>query len=72
MSKIMTKYEIEVIEYDSTGYYFPKYKTIQKVVAESLEKAKKEAIKRTPMKHTSALWEQKARVLTSEDVVIDV
>lgn len=72
MVKIVTKYEIAVIEYDSNGYYYLTYKTIQKVIAESLENAKKEAIKRTPMNHSSGGgWVQKARVITSEDIVID-
>jgi len=71
--KIMTKYKISVIEYDSTGYYYPKYKTIQTVISESLEEAKKEAIKRTPMKHNfGSSWVQIAKVITSEDIVVDV
>lgn len=72
MAKVVTKYEIAVIEYDSRGYYYPKYKTIQKVIAESLEGAKEEAIKRTPWKHNfGSGWVQNARVITSEDIVID-
>lgn len=72
VQKIMTKYEISVIEYDSTGYYYPKYKTIQKVIAKSLEEAKVEAIKRTPMKHSfGGGWVQSTKVITSEDIVVD-
>ena len=71
MAKVMTKYEIAVIEYDSTGYYYPKYKTIQKVIAESVEESKAEAIKRTPMKHKfGSTWVQRANVITSEDIVV--
>ena len=70
--KIMTKYEISVTEYDSTGYYYPKYKTTQTIIAESLEQAKEEAIKRTPWKHNfGSGWVQNARVITSEDIVVD-
>lgn len=70
--KIMTKYKISVIEYDSTGYYYPKYKTNQTVISNSLEEAKEEAIKRTPLKHSfGSGWVQSARVVTSEDIVID-
>lgn len=71
MPKVMTKYEIAVIEYDSTGYYYPKYKTIQKVIAESVEEAKTEAIKRTSWKHSfGGGWVQRANVVTSEDIVV--
>lgn len=70
--KIMTKYEILVIEYDSTGYYYPKYKTNQTIIAESLEQAKEEAIKRTPLRHSGGSWVRDARVIKSEDIVIDV
>ncbi|MEB7771440.1 hypothetical protein [Kurthia gibsonii] len=69
MAKIMTKYEIAVIEYDPSGYYYPTYKTIQKVIAASLEDAKTEAIKRTPMKHQRG-WAQRTRVITSEDIIV--
>lgn len=70
--KIMTKFEISVIEYDSTGYYYPQYKTNQTIIAKSLEEAKEEAIKRTPWKHSfGSGWVQNARVITSEDIVVD-
>ena len=70
--KIMTKFKISVIEYDSTGYYYPTYRTTQTVIAESLEEAKKTALKRSPWKHGfGSGWVQKARVITSEDIVVD-
>lgn len=72
MAKVLTKYEIAVIEYDSTGYYYPKYKTIQKVISDSIEKAKAEAVKRTPYKHSfGSGWVQKAKIISSEDVIVD-
>ena len=68
---IMTKFEIEVIEYDPTGYYFPKYRTTQTVITESLEEAKSKAIERTPRKHKfGSGWVKKAKVVTSEDIVV--
>lgn len=71
--KIMTKFTINVIEYDPSGYYYPKYKTTQIVIAETLEKASKIAIERTPWKHRMGSgWKQTARVETSEDIVIEV
>ena len=69
MVKIVTKYEIEVTEYDSTGYYYPEYKTIQKVISESVAEAEKEAIKRTPKINYG--WNQKTRIISSEDIVIN-
>lgn len=70
--KIMTKFVINVIEYDATGYYYPTYKTAQKVIAESLEEAKAEAIRRTPWKHNfGSGWTKKAKVITSEDIVVE-
>lgn len=70
--KIMTKYVINVIEYDATGYYYPTYKTAQTVIAESLEEAKAEAIRRTPWKHNfGSGWTKKAKVITSEDIVTE-
>lgn len=72
-SKIMTKYTIRVIEYDSTGYYYPKYTTDQKIITDSIEEAKEKAIERTPMKHNfGGGWVQRAEVLTSEDIVVDL
>lgn len=71
--KIMTKFVINVIEYDATGYYYPKYKTVQSVIAESLEEAKAEAIKRTPWKRNfGSGWTKSARVIASEDIVVEV
>lgn len=70
--KIMTKFVINVIEYDATGYYYPTYKTAQTVIAESLEEATAEAIKRTPWKHSfGGGWTKKAKVITSEDIVVE-
>lgn len=72
MAEILTKYEIAVIEYDSTGYYYPKYKTIQKVISDSIEKAKEEAVKRTPWRHNfGSGWVKRAKIISSEDVVVD-
>jgi len=71
--RIMTKFKIEVIEYDPTGYYYPKYKTIQTVIAESLEIAKETAIERTPWRHSfGGGWKQRASILTSEDMVVEI
>ena len=71
--KIMTKFKIEVIEYDPTGYYYPKYRTIQIVIAESLEDAKEKAIERTPWRHRMGSgWKQRAKVVTSEDIVVEI
>jgi len=70
---IMTKFKIEVIEYDPTGYYYPKYKTIQSVIAKTVEEAKEIAIERTPWRHSfGGGWEQRATIVTSEDIVIEV
>lgn len=70
--KIMTKFKIEVIEYDPSGYYYPKYRTIQIIIAESLQEALEKAIYRTPWKHGfGSGWEKSAEVVTSEDIVID-
>ena len=71
--KIMTKFTIEVIEYDPSGYYYPKYRTIQTVISETLEKAKEIAIERTPWKHRmGGGWKQRAVVVTSEDIVVEI
>lgn len=70
--KIMTKFKIEVIEYDPSGYYYPKYRTIQTVIAESLEEALEKSIYRTPWKHGfGSGWAKRAEVLTSEDIVVE-
>lgn len=68
----MTKFKISVIEYDSTGYYYPKYRTTQTIIAESLDEAKEKAIERTPWKHNfGSGWVKIAEVVTSEDIVVD-
>ena len=71
--KIMTKFKIAVIEYDPSGYYYPQYKTTQTVISESIEEAKKEAIKRAPWQHGfGSGWTKKAKVMTSEDIVVEL
>lgn len=70
MSKIMTKYNLNVVEYDVTGYYYPKYSTQQIVIAENLEDAKKKAIERTPLKKSGSDWQQTVKVLSAEDIII--
>ena len=70
--KIMTKYKIAVIEYDPSGYYFPKYKTVQTVITETLEEAKEKAIERSPWQHNfGAGWAKRASVISSEDIVME-
>lgn len=69
---IMTKFKIEVIEYDRTGYYFPKYRTVQTVISETLQEAKEKAIERSPWQHNfGATWTKRANVITSEDIVME-
>lgn len=70
--KIMTKFKIMVIEYDKTGYYYPKYKTEQTIIAETSQEAKEEALKRTDWQHNfGGGWVKSAKIISSEDIVID-
>ena len=71
-NKIVTKYKINVVEYDRSGYYYPKYRTEQIVIADSLEEAEQKAIERTPMKHSSCDWSQYTELVNAEDVVVQV
>ena len=63
--EITTKYTIDVIEYDPTGYYYSIYKTRVIVIAESASEAIRKAIERTPLKNYDRA--QKAEIITSED-----
>lgn len=70
--KNITKFKVVVIEYDRTGYYYPKYKSIQSVIAGTQEEAEREAIKRSPWQHKFGVgWTKKANVVTSEDIVVE-
>lgn len=67
---IATKYTINVIEYDSSGYYYPKYPTKQVVIAQSLDEAERIAIERTPLRHSDSDWKQYAKLIEAEDIVV--
>lgn len=69
-NNIMTKYELRVIEYDPSGYYYSKYVTEQVVIADNLEDAKKKAIERTPVQSGHGGWKQSVKVVRAEDIVI--
>ena len=66
--QVATKYTIDVIEYDPTGYYYSIYKTRVIVIAESASEAIQKAIERTPPKNYGR--EQKGEVITSEDFFV--
>lgn len=70
IQRIMTKYTIKVVEYDSSGYYYPRYATQQVVIAETLEEAEEKALERTPLQHSSSDWKQYTKVLGAEDIVV--
>lgn len=70
--KVMTKYKIGVIEYDPTGYYYPRYQSSQVVIAETKEEAIKKAIDRSPWQHSMGYsWEKRAEVIYSEDILVE-
>lgn len=71
MTKIVTKFKLKVVEYDSSGYYFPKYYTDVDVIAETLNQAEEKALERTPMKHSGGDWRQTVKVVSSEDVILE-
>lgn len=66
--QIATKYTIDVIEYDLTGYYYSIYKTRVIVIAESASEAIQKAIDRTPLKNSGRA--QKGEIITSEDIFV--
>ena len=66
--QIATKYTIDVIEYDTTGYYYSIYKTRVIVIAESASEAIQKAIDRTPLKNSGRA--QKGEIITSEDIFV--
>lgn len=66
--QIATKYTIDVIEYDPTGYYYSIYKTRVIVIAESASEAIQKAIDRTPLKNSDRA--QKGEIITSEDIFV--
>lgn len=68
---VMTRFTLEITEYDPSGYYIPKYKTVHKVITTSLEKAKAEALKRNPSKSGLSSWNMKVTVVESEDVLVE-
>lgn len=68
---IKTKYTINVIEYDSSGYYYPKYATKQVVIADSIDEAERIAIERTPLRHLDSDWKQYIKLIEAEDIVVD-
>ena len=65
--QIVTKYTIDVIDYDPR-YYYSIHKTRVIVIAESASEAIRKAIERTPLKNHGR--EQKAEVITSEDFFV--
>lgn len=70
--KIMTKFNLRVVEYDETGYYIPRYYTNVTVIAENLDEAKKKAYERAPLKSGHSYWSRRINVLSSEDVLVEV
>ena len=72
MNKIVTKFKLQVIEYDATGYYIKRYYTEVDVIAETLEEAKEKALERTPKKEWHPDWKQTVKVMSSEDIVMEV
>lgn len=69
-NNIMTKYELRVVEYDPSGYYYRKYVTEQVVISDNLEDAKKKAIERTPVQSGHGGWKQLVKVIRAEDIVV--
>ena len=65
--QIVTKYTIDVIDYDPR-YYYSIHKTRVIVIAESASEAIRKAIERTPLKNYGR--KQKAEVITSEDFFV--
>ena len=65
--QVATKYTIDVIEYDPTGYYYSIYTRVI-VIAESASEAIRKAIERTPLKNNG--WAQKVEVIKSEDFFV--
>lgn len=68
---IKTKYTMDVVEYDSSGYYHQLYPTRQVVIAESWKEAERIAIERTPKKHSEYDWKQFVDLIEAEDIVVD-
>lgn len=68
--KVVTKYKVNVVEYDYTGYYYPRYRTEQTVIANSWDEVVEKAIKRTPLKHSGSEWKQYVEMVSAEDVVV--
>lgn len=70
--KVMTKFVISVVEYDKTGYYYPKYRTNQTIIAKDVDEALDKAIKRTPWRHNfGSGWTKKASIVSSEDIIVE-
>ena len=65
--QIVTKYTIDVINYDPR-YYYSIHKTRVIVIAESASEAIRKAIERTPLKKYDRA--QKAEIITSEDFFV--
>lgn len=66
---ITTKWEVQVTEYDQTGYYYPVYKTTVIVICDTKEEALKKALDRVPKRSRRIDYVQKAEILTFEDLV---
>ena len=69
--KITTKWKIQVVERDVTGYYYPVYRTDVTVIADTKEEAYEKALDRTSKRTNSSGYEQGATVLSFEDMLVE-